>query len=321
MSHLPDWKTIDRYLAGEASPEERASVDAWATTQPDRAAALAWLRTQSRAIEPVFDAAAAWRRFKQEPAPRVVRRAKPIWRIAAAILLVAGLGASWTLLRNRTPGVPPLMREAFALDGQRTTVTLRDGTRISLNGGSRLQYASDFGEKHRDVYLEGEGYFEVVHDDRRPFRVHAGTGIAEDVGTKFTVRAYASDTAMHVAVSEGIVAIGQDTATVRVNAGELGVLTRSGLATVSRAASLDKYIGWTTGTLVFESVSLAAAARQIQHWYGVKVAIPDSALAQRPVTARFRGESVTQVLDALAAALGAQVRNSAGTFTLSPARR
>jgi transmembrane sensor len=321
MSQLPDWKTIDRYLAGEASPEERTSIDDWAATQPDRATALAWLRTQPRPIEPVFDADAAWRQFKTRPVPLVVRRANPLWRIAAAILLVAGLGATWTLFRTRTPSASPLMREAFALDGQRTTVTLRDGTRISLNGGSRLQYASDFGERHRDVFLEGEGYFEVVHDDRRPFRVHAGAGIAEDVGTKFTVRAYASDTVMHVAVSEGIVAIGQESATVRVNAGELGVLTRSGLTMVSRVASLDKYIAWTTGTLVFESVSLAAAARQIERWYGVKVVIPDSALARRPVTARFRGESVTQVLDALAAALGAQARDSSGVFTVLPARR
>ena len=321
MSQLPDWKTIDRYLAGEASDEERLSVDAWAKTQPDRAAALAWLRTQSRPIEPVFDADAAWQKFKGRPVPLVARRASPIWRIAAGILLVAGLGATWTLFRARTPSVPPLMREAFALDGQRTTVTLRDGTRISLNGGSRLQYASDFGEKHRDVFLEGEGYFEVVHDDRRPFRVHAGTGIAEDVGTKFTVRAYPTDTAMHVAVSEGIVAIGQDSADVRVNAGELGVLTRSGLTTVSRAPSLDKYLGWTTGMLVFEGVPLAAAARQVEHWYGVKVVIPDSSLARRPVTARFRNESVTQVIDALAAALGARAHDSVGVFTLSPVRR
>ena len=321
MSQLLDWKTIDRYLAGEASAEERASVDAWAKSQPDHAAALAWLRTQSRPVEPVFDADTAWRQFKGRPVPIVAHRANPLWRIAAAIVLIAGLGATWSVLRNRAPAATPMMREAFALDGQRTSVTLGDGTRISLNGGSRLQYASDFGEKHRDVYLEGEGYFEVVHDSRRPFRVHAGNGIAEDIGTKFTVRAYASDTAMHVAVSEGIVAIGQDSATVRVNAGELGVLTRSGLTTVSRAASLDKYIGWTTGTLVLDGVSLAAAARQVEHWYGVRVVIPDSALAQRPVTARFRNESVTQVMDALAAALGARARDSAGVFTLSLVRR
>ena len=321
MSQLPDWKTIDRYLAGEASAEERSSIDAWAKTQPDREAALAWLRAQSRAIEPVFDADAAWRKFKGRPVPLVTRRRNPLWRIAAAILLVAGLGGMWSVLRNQRSAPTPMMREAFALDGQRTTVTLRDGTRISLNGGSRLQYASDFGEKHRDVYLEGEGYFEVVHDSRLPFRVHAGSGIAEDVGTKFTVRAYASDSAMHVAVSEGIVAIGQDSATVRVNAGELGVLTRSGLTTVSRVPSLDKYVGWTTGTLVLEGVSLAAAGRQVEHWYGVKVLIPDSALARRPVTARFRNESVTQVIDALAAALGARAHDSAGVFTVSPVRR
>src|SRR4051812_21441528 len=134
MSQPPDWQTIDRYLAGEATAEERLSIDAWAKVQPDREAALAWLRTQSRPTEPVFDADAAWRRFKGRPVPLVPRRANPLWRIAAAILLVAGLGGTWSVLRNQRPAPTPTMREAFALDGQRTDVTLRDGTRISLNG-------------------------------------------------------------------------------------------------------------------------------------------------------------------------------------------
>src|SRR4051812_28700718 len=99
MTDLPDWKTIDRYLAGEASAAERAAVDAWTNAQPNRVAAFAWLRTQSRAAEPQFDADTAWRNFKRRPVP--LRTMPTVWRIAAAILVVAGLGVTWSALRNR----------------------------------------------------------------------------------------------------------------------------------------------------------------------------------------------------------------------------
>lgn len=318
MSDLPDWRILDRYLAGEATAEDHAAVDAWANAQPDRTAALAWLKTQARSDEPQLSADDAWHRFQKRPIPLVTRKPGPMWRIAAAIVLVAGLGAAWAALRTRG-ATEPTMSETFALDGQRTSVTLNDGTRIALNGGSRLRYASDFGEKHRDVYLDGEGFFEVRHDERRPFRVYVANGVAEDVGTKFTVRAYPADTMVHVAVSEGIVAIGRDSATVRVNAGELGVLTRSGLATVSRVESLDRYVAWTTGALVLDGATLAHAARELERWYGVRVVVTDSALGKRLITARFRNESVKQALDALAIATAARVRDSAGVFIISPA--
>ncbi len=57
------------------------------------------------------------------------------------------------------------------------------------------------------MWLEGEGYFEVTHDARRPFRVHAGDALTEDLGTRFVVRAYPELAAVDVAVAEGVVSL------------------------------------------------------------------------------------------------------------------
>lgn len=330
---FPDWQLIDRYLAGEASPEERERVQAWIDSRPGRAETLAQLKTPDKAAEPKWDADVAWRRFserEQPPAPvraiPVRRAASPaIWRIAALLLVVVGLPAAWMAIRRDKTGVPLAMREVFTLNGQRTTVTLDDGSRVSLNGASHLRYDASFGKKNRDVYLDGEAYFDVSHDAARPFRVHARAALAEDLGTRFTVSAYADQSSVEVAVAEGRVALGRDSVagarTVQLAAGDVGVLADSGAPTVAHAASIDRYLGWTAGSLVLDGVTLRRAVAELQRWYDVDITITDSALAKRPVVARFHGESAERAIEALALALGARVERRGDAYLLSPGRK
>ena len=93
--------------------------------------------------------------------------------------------------------------------------------RVTLNAGSRLRWRADYGARTREVQLEGEGYFEVRHDGARPFRVHAPGAVAEDLGTRFTVRAYPEGSGVEVAVAEGRVALRAlvDTTRVLLDAG------------------------------------------------------------------------------------------------------
>jgi transmembrane sensor len=326
MNESPDWKTLDRYLAGEASPDEEARIRAWANGHPQREALLTGLKSSTSTSEPAWNADAAWKTFEtRKNGARVVpfrRRISPgVWLAAAGVVVAVGLGIGWRASATRVdPSAPP--HEVFTLDGQRTTVTLDDGTRVSLNGASRLRYAASYGRRNRDVELEGEAYFEVKHDERRPFRVHTRNGIAEDLGTRFTVRAYADQSSIEIAVSEGVVGLRRDTVAgspaVRLEAGDLGVLPANGSPSVFHPASLDRYTGWTTGTLVLDGVPLRQAAKQIERWFGVQIVIEDSALAARPVFARFQKETVQQVIDALGLALGARSDRRESTYTLTP---
>src|SRR5699024_7695938 len=64
--------------------------------------------------------------------------------------------------------------------GEKAQTILSDGTRVKLNAESVLKIPSDYGEKSRDVYLRGEAFFEVEHDDAKPFSVHIGGVIVKD---------------------------------------------------------------------------------------------------------------------------------------------
>jgi ferric-dicitrate binding protein FerR (iron transport regulator) len=280
-----------------------------------------WLRTRREDGGSPVDVDAAWSRFaaRQELSTPVTmlrpRKVQTVWRIAAVLIAVAGGAAVWRAASDGSS--KPLTHEAFALNGQRNTVTLEDGSRVSLNGGSRLRYISSR-RGDRDVYLEGEAYFEVVHNEKRPFRVHAKRGVIRDIGTRFSVRAYENQQGVEVAVVEGVVALSADSVStgVELKAGDLGVLTAAGVATVAHPPSLDGYVGFASGTLVLDKMMLRDVASQLERWYGVSVTVEDSLLATRPVVARFNGQTITQALDAITLALGARYELRGQTYVI-----
>ena len=340
MSDMPDWTVIDRYLAGEATPGEIRVVDAWLALDDRHAALLSTLRTGGAADGASWDVEAAWSRVGPRLAsstePRSVPHAAPrrpgpwsatasraaAWRAAAALLLMSGAGAAcWRVSNARGTAAPPA-REFVTAPGQRASMRLADGSQVTLNAGSRLRWRADFGAGARDVELEGEGYFEVRHDADRPFRVHTRGAVAEDLGTRFVVRAYPELREVDVAVAEGRVALQAtaDTARAMLEAGDVGRVEGARARVVTRAAPPARFFGWTTGALVFDGGPLSDALPELERWYDVDVVIPDARLATRPLVARFTRGTADETLDAIALALGARWSRTGRTITLEPRR-
>lgn len=330
----PDWKAIDRYLAGDASPDEERTIRDWIAADPARGEVLQQIHASHRdGANEQWDVDAAWAKFatRTRHAPRRVlpssRRwyATPLARIAAALLLVAGGYATLqTLGPSRPDGRDRPDAELVAPNGQRVTAALGDGSRVVLNAGSRLRYSRFIASRARDVYLEGEAYFEVTHDAKRPFRVHANGGVAHDLGTRFTVRAYPEMTQVDVAVTEGRVSLRRDheaaTDSVVLAQGQLGRLsTFQQHPVVLSDVDLAAYTGWTTGTLVLENVTLGDAIPQLERHFDVDFVVPDSSLAARRIYVRFHDETAQQALDALSLALGVRYERSGRLVTLHSA--
>ena len=328
----PDWKTLDRYLAGDASPDEERAVREWIAVDPSRADMLRQLEIAHGAQSAErWDTDAAWAKLSArvrsgERRPTVLPFRQRPWyattpaRIAAALLLTGATYGTWQVMKPRQQHVA--MRELAAPNGQRATATLGDGSRVILNAGSRLRYSDDFGRGARDVYLEGEGYFEVTHDAARPFRVHARDGVAHDLGTRFTVRAYPELPRVDVVVTEGKVSLRRDgttsTDSVILTPGQLGRLSQSGAPSVVSGVDTAAYVGWTGGSLVLEGLTLEEVLPQIQRRFDVEIRFADRTLASRRIFARFRDETLTQVLDALSLALNARYERSGRVITLYP---
>jgi transmembrane sensor len=262
--------------------------------------------------------------------------------IAAAIVLVtAGVGAlSLRATTGRWPVSSPAganavpLQEVATARAQRATITLSDGTRITLGAESSVRYARDFGARaRRDVYLVGQAYFEVAHDSLRPLAVHTSKGVAEDLGTEFVVTAYSDSPRMQVVVASGRVmlrhaaSLGPDSALARsrpgespimLGPGELGTIDGRGALARTRVDDPSPYFEWTKGELVFRGVPLREALPAIGRWYDMDIALGDSSLGDRRLVATFGPHSAHDVVRLIALAVNARYEKRGDKTVLFP---
>ncbi len=227
-------------------------------------------------------------------------------------------------------GRAPAWREVSTAVGHRTVVRLRDGTQITLAPKSRLRYTADYGKAQRDVYLDGEAYFQVTLDTRHPFRVHTARSITEDLGTAFVVRAYVEQPTTEVIVAEGRVALWRaDTSRTSaalearsdarpglvLAARDLGRLDADGGVTLRRGIDVARQLAWTSGVLAFDGAPLRDVVLTLRRWYNVDVHLEsaDSALGARRLTATFTNESIDRVVERIALTLGLRVERAEGS--------
>ena len=330
-----DWELLDRYLANAATPAERDQFERWLSERPERSHFVAaWHRALENMETGIAaaDREAVWagplesvggtpakalRARHEELRPSAVlpgKQPRSTWGlgagIAAAAVLVAGAAvAGWTLLRNTTP-TPPVERVVTVPRGERGQFRLPDGSQVILAAGSSLRHPADFAPDAREVTLEGEAYFAVEHDARRPFRVHASDLVATDLGTEFLVRAYPEDAGARVVVRSGLVAVqasrnrGTSVQERVVKPGQLGRLA-AGAPLVERADTAA-YFAWTRGTLVFDGTPLRQALPQLSRWYNLQFQLADTSLGSIPLSGRLDQTLTDARLDLLAGSLGLQ---------------
>ena len=326
-----DYDRLSRYLAGECTPAEKTEIDAWLAEDPARRKLLASLTTAwETAGRPrghqTTNVDAAWTKMSasidRAQQPRPLWTARP-WRIAAAIILVAGAAVAGRLFSTRAAAEPIVYVTRV---GERETIGIADGSSVVLGPASRLTVSRDYGRSAREVTLEGEALFTVQHDASKPFRVLLSGGVVEDLGTEFAVRAYAPGDTIRVVVKEGTVMFRRSTAETDtlaiVQAGEVGLLPPSGEAVVGRVSDAGALLAWSNGALVFDDAPMNRVAEELRRWYDVDVVV-DNALANRHVSADFAGEPIDDVARVIATTIGARVERQGRTLTFraaSPAK-
>lgn len=129
-------------------------------------------------------------------------------KIAASILLIYSLGAlSWFYFDKVFDKDSNKITEIEAPLGSKSSVILPDGTSVVLNAGSKISYAKNYGEKLRDIQLEGEAFFDVVSNKNKPFVVNTSSIKIMALGTSFNVKAYKGEETVQTTLVEGLIKI------------------------------------------------------------------------------------------------------------------
>lgn len=330
-----DWDAVARYLAGESPTAERDSVQRWLASAPANAKLISALDdaldglTLGPAATAGIDVEAALAtvktRLASEPADpnRVVafpRRRAPSrsWipiAIAAALVLAAG-----TLVvrsnGSREPGPTIAARDFTTPVGGRDSLVLPDGSQVILGPGSRLTIGAGYGLADRMVVVRGEVYFNVKHDAARPFVVEANAATIRDIGTAFVVHTDSTG-GVRVAVTSGTVELNRTASSTKsgtlLHAGDVGTMALDGTVAAAPGTESDDDLAWTHGKLIFRDATLAEVRDDLRRWYGIELAVSDTALLRRTVHATFDGDSVGQVLKVIGLDIGVRIERRGDT--------
>ena len=185
--------------------------------------------------------------------------------------------------------------------GVRTKFVLPDGTTGFLNSGSTLEYPVRF-NRERTVTLNGEAYFDVTHDEERPFVVNTPHLYTMVLGTQFNVIAYENENSEEIILKEGIVEVysqqGEKLETMQANQ-KLSLNIANRQYDKSQVEAYQ-YVSWTEGKLVLRNESMQQVANRLGRWYNVEIEIEDPELLTYAFRATFIDEPLEEVLKLLA---------------------
>ena len=323
MTKPPSPELLARCLSDQAAPAERAELEAWAAAAPEHAGELARLR-RLWAVRSAgqWDVDRAWLRVRAQmdrPARRIPGRV-PL-ALAASVTILIGGWLAWRALPTGTPDPGARSADIATGPGERRAVTLPDGTHVILAPNSEVRVTEGYGSGNRDVLLSGEAWFEVRHDARRPFRVHAGGTITEDLGTEFAVLAPRGREGVRVVLVSGSASLRPAAAGVAsavvLHPRDVAVLAPGdSVARVERHAAVEALVSWRTGAAVFDDAPVDSVLGELSRWYGVTVSLADSSLAARRFSGPVRVDNLDEALEVITLSLGARAERRDGAILL-----
>jgi ferric-dicitrate binding protein FerR (iron transport regulator) len=200
------------------------------------------------------------------------------------------------------------MNEVIVPFGKKSVVYLADSTKVFLNAGTRFAFPSGFTGEKREVFLEGEAYFEVTENKKQPFIVSAGQLNIKVLGTHFNVSAYKSDADVETILLEGSVSVGKQSA-FKLNKNEVVLKPyqkasfnkQKNEVTVTDEPAADLYITWTEGWLQFSQESLQFVFSKLERYYNVEIKTPEKFYSSQLISGKLDlKESLDDVMKALA---------------------
>ncbi|WP_440133702.1 FecR family protein [Chitinophaga sancti] len=183
--------------------------------------------------------------------------------------------------------------------GRDYRVVLADGSQVHLNAFSRLRFPFAFNGSTRDVYLEGEAYFNIAPDAGHPFIVHTGAIDTRVLGTAFNINAY-SDSMVVTSLVQGSVSTARSHEPAVLLKPGMETVYSAGHSQVMRAFDENITLGWRKGEYTYYNQSLRSLDAVVRHWYGKTLVFEDTALTHKKLTGVIeRDHPVTEFLDGL----------------------
>jgi len=334
------WNLMARAIYGEASASEKQALQEYLATSPELQQQYELLyqllkRTQNSSHSASDDHTEQVQllltKTESPILPLAVKKVRQrlLYYGAAAAAVIAL--AYWGVTQLHVPGdrLNPQRVYELALaapKGARKQLLLPDGSKVWLNGGSRLFYVTDFKGPTREVKLEGEAFFDVVHAQtaggaKRPFIVHAGNIDIKVLGTAFNIKAYANEQVTTAVLYRGLIRVTKHEGEksfqpVLLYPNQKLVIPNELIAEAPSAAGPREAIkiesidstkavaaraetAWMYNRLEFRGDDFVTLAHKMEQWYNINIHFTDEAVKTLRFNGSFEKETLPQALEAL----------------------
>ncbi|WP_423129871.1 FecR family protein [Gaoshiqia sp. Z1-71] len=237
------------------------------------------------------------------------RRSAP-WRLYsgfmkyAAVFILAflmGLGGAY-LLKEKDSNYTEIYTEINVPYGERSEIVLYDGTKVWLNSGTTFKFPLVFKPDQRQVFIRGEGFFDIASDREKPFIVNARQMNIEVTGTRFNICAYPDDPKYFATLEEGNI-LATNTLTgekLDMRPGDQAILDL-GTKTISvQPVDTKLYTSWKENMLRFENAEFAEVVKKMERWYDVKITVDATLDFNKRYNMTVKTESLREMLRLLA---------------------
>jgi ferric-dicitrate binding protein FerR (iron transport regulator) len=249
-------------------------------------------------------------------------------RAAGLLLLVSSTTVAYFIGSNKASPLSEVkdhFNEIVVPMGEKSELMLSDGTRIWVNASSSIRFPGQFTAESRDIWLDGEAYFEVAGDRKHPFIVHTSELDVKVLGTKFNLKAYSDEDIIEATVVEGLVRIEshgafnirKDEVLLRPNHKAIylkkkgKVIDKEQIAReiveplvpkkiiLTKTVKVESAISWHEGKLIFLDESFESIALKLERRYDVKITIETDGIKKLRYTGILKNVSIEQALKAL----------------------
>ncbi|MEZ4883807.1 MAG: FecR domain-containing protein [Chitinophagales bacterium] len=218
-----------------------------------------------------------------------------LWGIAATVLVFLMAFGLWKSLEPLHTLQPITIATAY---GQTQKLLLPDSSEVMLNANSKLTYNKDWSKsRKRDVWLEGEAYFEVVHNQQSPFAVHTNKGVIHVLGTSFNVSQRSENFNVTLVKGKVVLSLPNQPNPINLQAGEQIIVVKDEVQQIE--ADVDLITAWQSGKLIFKNATIQSIIHRLQNEYGWTISVKNDVLLERKVNATILKNKPELLLEAL----------------------
>lgn len=333
-----NWELLTKYITNEANDQEKAEIEIWLNQSDENRKEMENCKKMLRNIDGFykaknFDSKAAWKDVDIKIHPeklKIVSRKKrrteritQFYKYAAIAVIALFLGSMVYYLgfRNQT-----FWGSEQVVSAEKQLVNefeLPDGSVVTLNSDSKLEFPKQFASNVREVTIIGEAFFDVKPNPEKPFVINAGNTQVKVLGTSFNVSAYPENRTVDVVVTTGKVQVLRknedllaEKSEVFLTPGEKGTFfTESNFLEKSINTDVN-YLAWKTNDIIFNETQLNEVIQCLEKVYHIEIELAEPELANKVLTAHFDKKPIDFVLNVVRLTFNLELNEDNEHYTL-----